>query len=76
MCDYCHSFPHLAGCPNQPEPKAVFTCEYCREAIVAGDEYITVGGNFYHVSCIAEEMNVYEILDIFEVSCEVATDGD
>lgn len=74
MCMYCHSFPHLSGCPNEPEPKAVYTCSYCKEGILDGDECVEVDGCYYHVSCLSDEMTIYEVLNLFGCEYEVARD--
>lgn len=71
MCEFCHSFPHLHGCPNEPEPKAIYTCRCCGEGIVADDRYADIDGEKYHAECL-EEMTIYKLLDLFGVSVEVA----
>lgn len=45
MCDVCHMTPCHPRCPNAPEPPKVYTCKYCGEAIVDGDEYLEVDGD-------------------------------
>jgi len=32
-CEYCHSYPHLQGCPNEPEPKIHGYCPLCYGAL-------------------------------------------
>lgn len=71
MCEFCHSFPHLHGCPNEPEPKAIYTCRCCGEGIVADDQYADIDGEKYHAECL-EDMTIYKLLDLFGVSVEVA----
>lgn len=51
-CEYCHSIPHLSGCPNAPEPSKVYTCKHCGEDIIEGDEYIEHNGEYYHRDCL------------------------
>lgn len=63
MCDICLSSPCLPRCPNAPEPRAVYTCEECGEAIREGDEYLR--------ECI-ENMSALELLDILEISFRTA----
>lgn len=71
MCEFCHSFPHLHGCPNEPKPKAIYTCRCCGEGIVADDQYADIDGEKYHAECL-EDMTIYKLLDLFGVSVEVA----
>lgn len=71
MCEYCHSFPHLHGCPNEPEPKAIHTCRRCGNGIMAGDEYAEIDGDFYHEECL-DDMNLYELLSLFGVMVKTA----
>lgn len=35
MCEYCHAYPHLHGCPNEPETEReiVGYCGYCDKPI-------------------------------------------
>ena len=51
MCEYCHSYPHLPGCPNAPEPETVYTCKHCGADIVEGDEYWEIGDETYCEDC-------------------------
>lgn len=76
MCEFCHTYPHLPGCPNAPEPVAIYTCEYCKDGIIEGDEFVEIDGAYYHVSCLSEEMNIYELLGLFGVSYQEATADD
>ena len=76
MCEYCHSYPHLHGCPNEPEPKAVHTCEYCKDGILVGDEFAEIDGEYYHVSCLNDEMTIYDLLILTGHPCEVANEDD
>jgi len=55
MCDFCHSSPHLPGCPNEPAPKAVCVCDYCGEDIVVGDEYVKVFDSVFHLACYEDD---------------------
>ena len=76
MCEFCHSYPHLHGCPNEPEPKAIHTCEYCKDGIVVGEEFVEINGDYYHVSCLSDEMTIYDLLGLFGVSYEEASEDD
>ncbi len=71
MCEFCHSYPHLHGCPNEPEPRAIYTCRCCGEGIIADDQYADIDGEKYHTECL-EDMTIYKLLDLFGVSVEVA----
>ena len=71
MCSECHCWPHLPGCPNAPEPKAIYTCRCCGEGIIADDQYADIDGEKYHAECL-ENMTIYKLLDLFGVSVEVA----
>lgn len=52
MCEYCHSFPHLSGCPCAPDPKAVYKCAHCGAEIYEGDEYYEIDGIPYCENCL------------------------
>ena len=64
MCEICRSYPHLPGCPNAPEPKAVYTCQCCKEGIFEDEEYVEVGDDYYHVECLQENMFFEDVLTI------------
>jgi hypothetical protein len=52
MCEICHGVDGcLPGCPNAPEPKKIYTCEYCGEDIIEGDEYYEFDNRYYHEEC-------------------------
>lgn len=36
MCEYCQNFPHLAGCPNAPDPEPV-RCPVCGRLVDGGE---------------------------------------
>ncbi|MBQ6403801.1 MAG: hypothetical protein IJI27_07840 [Oscillospiraceae bacterium] len=71
MCSECHCWPHLPGCPNAPEPKAIYTCQSCGDGIVAGDEYAEIDGDYYHEGCLPD-MSLSDLLGIFGVMIETA----
>lgn len=48
MCDICRQTPCHPCCPNAPDPVAIYTCKYCGEDIVEGDEYVEIDGDYYH----------------------------
>lgn len=68
MCEYCHSFPHLPGCPNAPEPRAVYECEYCGEGIYPGDKYVELDGMYYHWKCIDNDFSYDEIIELLQLN--------
>lgn len=36
MCRECGTWPHLPGCPEAPEGKPDYICDWCGEEIVGG----------------------------------------
>ncbi len=72
MCEFCLTYPHLPGCPNAPEPKAIYTCEYCGEGIVAEDEYVEIDREYYHADCLKSEMPFKDLMALFGCSVEIA----
>ena len=54
MCSVCRKSPCDSRCPNAPDPPTVYTCKYCGEPIVEGDEYVDVDGDFYHSECVSD----------------------
>ena len=52
MCEYCHTYPHMPGCPNAPEPEVVGTCAWCEDDIITGEAYAEINGKMYHTDCI------------------------
>ncbi|GFI61893.1 hypothetical protein IMSAG049_01064 [Clostridiales bacterium] len=70
-CEYCHTLPHLPGCPGEPEPRAVHRCKRCKEGITEGEEFYDIDGEYYHVECL-EEMTVAEILSLLGIDKEEA----
>jgi hypothetical protein len=50
MCDMCHHRPCDPRCPNAEEPKAIFYCSECEEAIYAGE-------TAYDLGRITDELN-------------------
>jgi len=72
MCEFCHSYPHLSGCPNAPEPKAIYTCKYCGEGIIEGDEYVEIDGDYYHADCLESEMPFDNLMELFGCCVQTA----
>lgn len=54
MCSVCWHNPCDPRCPNAPDPPTVYTCKYCGEPIVAGDEYVELEGDYYHDECFLD----------------------
>lgn len=54
MCSVCHKIPCDSRCPNAPDPVAVYTCKYCGEDIVEGDEYVMIDDDYYHDECFMD----------------------
>ena len=54
MCAICGRFPCDSRCPNAPDPPTVFTCAYCGEPIVPGDEYMELDGSYYRSGVAGE----------------------
>lgn len=52
MCEYCRSFPHRPGCPNEPKPKGHTFCADCGEPIYENEDYVEVNGVAYHEICL------------------------
>lgn len=61
MCEICHQSPCHPRCPNHEEV-AVYTCKACGEAIVEGDDYYEMDGEFWHEDCF-EDCAVQLLLD-------------
>lgn len=40
MCEICRQNPCHPRCPNAPEPTPVYECEWCKEPILDGEEYL------------------------------------
>lgn len=54
MCDICHNFPCLPGCPNEPERPAVFECSECNHSIYDGEDYLEHMGEQICKDCVKE----------------------
>ena len=51
-CEECGQNPHAAGCPNAPDPPAVFVCSGCGEDIHDGELYWDILGEQFCEYCI------------------------
>jgi hypothetical protein len=76
MCDVCHYTPCLNGCPNQPEPEAVYTCSSCKEGIFDGEEYAEIDGSYYHLECLNDNYTIRELLNLLDIQVETAEEND
>ncbi len=63
MCDICLRSPCLPRCPNAPEPATIYTCAYCGEPIIEGDEYMKFDGDYYHLEDCAQDVALTILLD-------------
>jgi hypothetical protein len=52
MCELCHHSPCLSGCPNEPGPRAVYTCANCGDDIYEGDDVFDISGEHWCEACI------------------------
>ena len=73
MCSICGRTRCPSGCPNAEEPKSIYTCDYCGEGILAGDEYVEYGNDRYHTDCVMS-MSVKELAEAFDFTIETAPD--
>lgn len=61
MCEYCHSYPHRRGCPNEPEAPIVTSCSNCHRNIREGDEYFDIDGEPWCETCIEDSRKTAEV---------------
>ena len=76
MCAICGRFPCDSRCPNAPDPPTVFTCAYCGEPIVPGDEYMELDGSYYHLEDCASDAAVSLLLEKCGARTGVTEEGD
>jgi hypothetical protein len=55
---------HKSGCPNAPEPIAIYTCSCCGEGITLGEKFVEINGEDYHYDCVVHSYTVDEILEL------------
>lgn len=58
MCDVCRRSPCDPRCPNAPDPPTVYTCKWCGEPIVPGEEYLEFDGDYYHLEDCADSVAI------------------
>lgn len=72
MCAECHREICPSGCPNAPEPEAVYECSYCGDPIEPGDEYVEIDGEYYHREGCIEDVALQLLYEKCGLVTEVA----
>ena len=73
MCMECRQTPCHPRCPNAPDPKPVYECEYCHDGIYEGDDCVRHGNDYYHDDCfrdVAYKIMIEEYVDRWNVGDE------
>lgn len=65
MCEYCRSFPHLPGCPNEPEVDHTRRCALCGQRF---DEEDLTGG--VCESCLDKSFSIENMLAFVKEDAE------
>lgn len=76
MCDVCRRSPCDPRCPNAPDPPTVYTCKYCGEPIVPGEEYLELDGDYYHLEDCASDVAMSLLLEKCGATKGVAEEDD
>lgn len=63
MCAICGQTFCPSSCPNADEATPVYTCKYCGEDIVDGEEYVEIDGDYYHLYDCIENVTVELLLE-------------
>ncbi len=73
-CPYCHTLPHLPGCPNEPykEAKGVYECSYCGKSINEDEWFYHIGSELYHPECLKEGLTATDVLEALGIEPEIA----
>lgn len=58
MCDYCHSYPHLSGCPNSDNAEKEY-CYKCDRELEHGELVYVLGGKMYCDDCVSKSMKYF-----------------
>ncbi len=67
MCDICNSlFGHLSSCPERSSGSGVY-CSSCESELDEGQTLITFPNGKVICDLCARELELYELLDYFEV---------
>lgn len=61
MCDICRQSPCPPGCPNAPEPRAIYVCSGCDQDIYEGEDVYHIMGEQFCESCIRQAKEVAEL---------------
>lgn len=61
MCEFCHSAPHLPGCPNEPEVDYTRRCAICGDWL--DDEDLTSG---VCQNCLGKSFTIQKMLEFIE----------
>ena len=68
MCEFCNdSIRHNCRCPNYTSPKTYHTCNFCKDEIQIGEEYIEApNGDYAHLECcsLSGLLDTIKFLDI------------
>lgn len=52
MCEICRQNPCVSRYPNHVPPRAAHVCDFCKEGIHAGEEYlVNADGLYRHYDC-------------------------
>lgn len=76
MCDVCMRTPCDPRCPNAPDPPTIYTCKYCGEPIIPGDEYLELDGDYYHMDDCANDVAISLLLEKCGATKGVAEEDD
>lgn len=70
MCEYCHAYPHLHGCPNEPETEReiVGYCGYCDKPIYEGQWKYELGAETYHYGCALNGLDAHDVLEAIGIT--------
>lgn len=61
-CEYCNSYPHLVGCPNEDPLERIHDCEICGHGIYPGQIYMRVDDDIICEDCLSD-VSAKEILE-------------
>lgn len=76
MCDICLRTPCHSGCPNAPEPTAIYTCDRCSEPILADDKYLEEPDGDYLCENCLDNMTTLELLSELGIEIQTAKDAE
>lgn len=72
-CEYCHTIPHLPGCPNSKKEKTkiIGYCDHCGKPIYEWQYRYEIVGVMFHERCL-KNLPGDEILELFGIEPEIA----